>query len=106
MTRRRIAVAINVLTVATVVVLAYLLGMFAGDLQAVQDEQERRSELRVHQICESQNETRAVLAHVLDELAGPRDDDIPGEFEERQRLREQVNPYIQPHDCPPRPEEP
>ena len=103
---RRIVTAILTLTVVAVWVSAYLLGGALDDLQAVQQQQEYRSDLRVHQFCESQNETRGVLALVLDELAAPRDDDGPGELEERMRLRAQVDPYVQPHDCPPRPEEP
>jgi hypothetical protein len=68
------------------------------------DQAQLRNELRTHQLCENQNDTRQVLRGVLEALAEPRDDDEPGEQEERQRLLERVLPIIEPIECPPLPE--
>lgn len=63
---------------------------------------ERQGMQRTHEICMSQNELRNVLAGVLDTLAEPRDSDEPGDYERRQHLRDEVDPYIQPQVCPPK----
>lgn len=54
---------------------------------------------REERICQAVNESNAVLLNVLESLAQPRDDDQPGEFEERQRLLDQVSPFVQPINC-------
>lgn len=75
-------------------------------LQDLQREQEYRSELRAHQLCVNQVDTRLVLNAVLERLAEPRDTDEPGDLEEREILLDQVQPLIEPPDCPPEPTRP
>lgn len=62
---------------------------------------ERQGMERTNEICESQNEIRLVLANILDTLAEPRDSDESGDFEHRRQLREDIDPFIQPRQCPP-----
>lgn len=86
-----------------IIVLAYIAGNVMGDLRDLNERMERYQSVQIHEVCQSGNETRRVLARVLDTLAERREDDEPGEFEERQRLREAVDPYVQAQECPPRP---
>jgi hypothetical protein len=100
----RIPLIIGIATVVAMAFIAYVLGGVMSDLTEINERMEARNELRTHQLCESQNEMRIVLAAVLDALAEPRDSDEPGDHAQRMRLREQVDPYVQPQDCPPPPD--
>lgn len=102
---RRLPAVFAVAFVVFVIVGAYVLGSVIERQQEFAAELERRNELRAHLLCEANNETRHVLELVLDALAAPRDDDLPGEFEERRRLRESVDEFVQPQPCPPPPKE-
>lgn len=95
---------ITAAAVVAIVVLAYIAGNVLGDLRDLNERMERYQAVQIYEVCESGNETRRVLARVLDTLAEPRDDDEPGDYAERQRLRDAVDQYVQPQECPPRPE--
>lgn len=73
------------------------------ELQELSNRMEFRSELRSHQLCENQNDTRQVLTDVLKILAAPREEDEPGDLERRQRLFDEITPLIEPVNCPPAP---
>jgi hypothetical protein len=100
----RIPLIIGIATVAAMAFIAYVLGGVMSDLTEINQRIEHRNQLASHELCESQNEMRMVLAAVLDALAEPRDSDEPGEHDQRQRLRAQVDPFVQPQDCPPSPD--
>ncbi len=61
----------------------------------IDDQAVARSELQ----CRAGNDTRQVVASVLDALAAPRPDDVDGEFEARQHLRVELEPLLLPADC-------
>lgn len=85
------------------IIFAIAIATALWQLQAIQYENEYRAELRAYQLCMNQVDTRIVLNAVLERLAEPRDTDEPGDLEERQRLLAQVQPLIEPPDCPPEP---
>ncbi len=72
---------------------------------ANQDRIERQAEVSAALNCKAINEAKVALDNVLLALAAPREDDEPGDAEERQRLYELVEPLVQPGECPPDPTE-
>lgn len=95
--------AIIAATVVALVVLSFAVGNVVSDQRELAERVEGRSEVRAYELCQAHNDTRQVLGTVLDVLAAPRDDDEPGEYERRLELREDLDPLVEPVECPPDP---
>jgi hypothetical protein len=102
--RRRLLIfapaVIVVVTVALMAFVAFKLGSVISDQRSLAEHVAQSNRQLIVGVCESGNETRQVLARVLDVLAEPRPDDLPGEYEERQRLRAVVDQFVEPQPCP------
>lgn len=68
-------------------------------MEALTRQIEEQSAARAKIQCLAGNDTRQVLASILDALAVPREDDESGDFEDRMELRRQLDPILLPKDC-------
>lgn len=93
--RARLLIAYLVLAVGLVLAFAHQ--------YRITERVELEGMVRAHENCRTGNETRAVIAAILDRLAEEREDDAPGEHEDRMRLRAELDSFLQPNECPPLP---
>lgn len=95
LSRSSLLIAYLFLVVGAVIAFMYM--------QGVTDRIEHEAFVRSYENCEAVNESKQVLAAVLNRLAQPREDDQPGDYEERQQLLASVQEIIEENDCPPPP---
>lgn len=90
------------LTITYVVFALVVAGGFIH-IQLLAERIERQSIERAHELCVTSNTVKESVIAVLALLAKPREDDRPGEAEQRQKIFEQVTPPLALAECPPPP---
>ena len=83
---RRFSGVIGYLLLVVVIALSLLMLQRFADRQAAVE-------------CHAGNETRLVLAELLEALSDPIEGDAPGAREQRQRISEELQPLVELRDC-------